>query len=76
MGLVFQIKTGVWNPTDNTWSYQAGTSDYAYGVDHRYVTGTYPDAGARGLFMKMLSDTYDNIYECVSLDCPPLGTSN
>jgi hypothetical protein len=72
---VFEIQIGTWAASSNSWSYEVGTgtSTNAYGVDHRYVT-SYPDIGARGLFMKMPSDTYGSIYECISLDCPSTTT--
>lgn len=82
-GVPFSVYVGTWNPATNRWDYdcgwETGTGMFtgtgtaaltATAIDWRYASSDiYPEAGARGLFIKRSSDIYGYIYECVSMDC-------
>ena len=75
-GEVFDLKLGTWDPSTDSWDYEASAS--AKGIDYWYsVSGPYPDAGATGNFIARPSDTYGTIWECVgnmSCDDDACGT--
>lgn len=75
-GVVFTIKMQVWDIASNGHKPDPNDTDTHYAIDWRYGM-TYPDAGARGLFVKRkgtCSGEVTDIYEVVSLDCsvPPI----
>jgi len=63
-GVAFDLKLGTWNPSTDSWDYEASAS--AKGIDYWYsVAGPYPNSGATGNFIARPSDTYGVIWECV-----------
>ena len=69
-GEPFNIHLGTWSSSSNGYGYDTGTTVKA--IDWRYGV-PYPDAGATGLFVPMVSDAYGTIYDTVSLDCESEG---
>lgn len=81
-GVVFEVYVGKWKPTNNGWCYEDNLTGeppaldptkVKKAIDWRYGT-PYPDAGARGLFMRhtgYCDGVFVEFYEVVSLDCEP-----
>lgn len=71
-GVVFTVKLMTWIPENNGHGPDPNDTDDHYAIDWRYGMPSYPDAGARGLFVKRrgyCDGEYVDMYEVVSLDC-------
>lgn len=80
-GIPFDAYLGTWDPSSDKWEYEAGTGTgtgdctgaaTVKAIDWRYGM-TYPEIGAKGLFVARSSDEHGTVYECVSLDCESSG---
>lgn len=72
-GVVFTVKLMVWDADNNGHKPDPNDTDTHYAIDWRYGM-PYPDAGARGLFVKRrgtCNSVKVDMYEVVSLDCEP-----
>lgn len=72
-GVVFTVKLMVWDSDNNGHKPDTSDTDTHYAIDWR-AGMTYPDAGARGLFVKRrgtCNSVAVDMYEVVSLDCEP-----
>jgi hypothetical protein len=70
-GVVFTVKLMVWDSDNNGHKPDPDDTETHYAIDWRYGM-PYPDAGARGLFVKRrgyCGTDYVDMYEVVSLDC-------
>lgn len=70
-GIVFTVKLMVWDSDNNGHKPDPDDTDTHYAIDWRYGM-PYPDAGARGLFIKRrgtCNGVAVDMYEVVSLDC-------
>ena len=68
----FDLKKGCWDKATNKFCYDDAPT--VKGIDHRHGM-EYPGDGARGLFMRMCSDTTTDgsIYVLISWDCESSG---
>jgi hypothetical protein len=68
----FDLKKGCWDPATDRFCYDDAVT--VKGIDHRHGM-VYPGDGARGLFMRMCSDTTDDgsIYVLLTWDCESSG---
>ena len=76
-GIVFTVRMMIWDIDNNGHKPNSANTDTYYAIDWRYGM-PYPNAGARGLFVKrtgLYDGAYVDLYEVVSLDCesPPIS---